>query len=105
MGFYFNLMGQNEAYMLGRYQTIIWTNAGIVLIRTSGTNFNEIWSEIHIFTYKKLHLKLSSAKWRSFCFDLNILINLPGDELKLDESNHDKVLSNVFAVHNLVRTH
>ena len=28
---------------------IIWTNAGILLIRTFGTNFSEILSEIHTF--------------------------------------------------------
>ena len=32
-----------------RRQTIIWTNAGILLIRTLGTNFSEISGEIHSF--------------------------------------------------------
>ena len=31
-----------------RHQAIIWTNTGILLIRTLGTNFSEILSEIHL---------------------------------------------------------
>ena len=33
----------------GRRQAIIWTNAGILLIRPLGKNFNEILIQIHIF--------------------------------------------------------
>ena len=33
----------------GRHQAIIWTNAGILLIRPLGTNFSEISIEIHTF--------------------------------------------------------
>ena len=60
----------------GGRQTIIWTNAGILLIRNLGTNLSEILSEIHTFSFKKMHLKTSSAKWRPFCLGLNELINL-----------------------------
>ena len=57
----------------GRRQAIIWTNAGILLIRTSGTNFSEILIDIHTFSFKKIHLKMSSAKWRPLCLGLNML--------------------------------
>ena len=57
----------------GRGQAIIWTNAGILLIWTLGTNFREILSKIHTFSFKKIHLKISSAKWRPFCLGLNEL--------------------------------
>ena len=57
----------------GRRQAIIWANAGILLIRTSGTNFSEISSEIHTFSFKKTHSKMSSVKWRPFCLGLNEL--------------------------------
>ena len=57
----------------GRRQAIIWTNAGILLIRPLETNFSERLSEIHIFSFKKMHLKLLSAKCRPFCFGLNVL--------------------------------
>ena len=58
----------------GRRQAIIWTNAGILLIGPLGTNFNEILIEIQTFSFKKMHLKMSSAKWRPFCLGLNVLI-------------------------------
>ena len=57
----------------GRRQTIIWTNAGILLIRTLGTNFSEILSEIRAFSFKKMHLKMSSGKWRPSCLGLKVL--------------------------------
>ena len=56
-----------------RRQTIIWTNAGILLIGPLGTNFSEILIVIHTFSFKKMHLKMSSAKWRPFRLGLNVL--------------------------------
>ena len=58
-----------------RRQTIIWTNAGILLIGSLGTNFNEILIGIQTFLFKKMHLKLSSAKCRPFCLGLSVLID------------------------------
>ena len=55
-----------------RRQAIIWTNAGILLIGPLGTNFGENWIEIQIFSFRKMHLKMS-AKWRPFCLGLNVL--------------------------------
>ena len=49
-----------------RRQAIIWTNAGILLIGPLGTNFSEILIGIQTFSFKKMHLKMSSAKWRPF---------------------------------------
>ena len=46
----------------GRHQAIIWINVGILLIASSGTNFNEILIGIQTFSFKKMHLKMSSAK-------------------------------------------
>ena len=57
----------------GRRQAIIWTNAGILLIGPLGTNFNEILIGIQTFSLKKMHLKMSSAKWGPFCLGLNVL--------------------------------
>ena len=56
----------------GWCQAIIWTNAGILLIRTLGTTLSEILSEIHIFSFKKMHLKMLSAKWQQFCLNLDM---------------------------------
>ena len=57
----------------GRCQAIIWTSAGIMLIRPLGTNFSEILIESHTFSWKKMHLKMSSAKRRPFCPGINEL--------------------------------
>ena len=57
----------------GRRQAIIWNNAGILLIGPLGTNFIGILIEIHTFSFKKMHLKMSSGKWRPFCLGLNVL--------------------------------
>ena len=49
---------------------------GILLIRPLGTNFSEILSEIRTFSFKKMHLKMSSAKGRLFRLGL-IKLTLP----------------------------
>ena len=60
----------------GQHQAIIWTNEGILLIRILGTNFSEILSEICTFSFKKMLLKMSSAKWHQFCLCFNVLRHL-----------------------------
>ena len=57
------------------HRAVIWTNAGILLIEPIGTTFNEILIEMHTLSFRKMHLKMSSAKWRSFCLGLDVLIN------------------------------
>ena len=49
------------------------TIAGILLIGPLGTNFSETLIGIQTFLFKKMHLKMSSAKWRLFCLCLNVL--------------------------------
>ena len=68
------IIGSYNGLSPGRRQAIIWTNAGILLIRTLGTNFSEILSKIHTFSFKNMHFKMSSAKWRQLCLGLNVLI-------------------------------
>ena len=67
------IIGSDNGLSPGRRQAIIWTNAVISLIRTLGTNFSEILDEIHSFSFSKMHLKMSSAKWRLFGLGLNEL--------------------------------
>ena len=50
----------------GWRQASICTNAGILLIWPLGANFSEISIEISTVLFKKIRLKGSSAKWRSF---------------------------------------
>ena len=67
------IIGSDNGFSPGRRQAIIWTNARILLIGPLGTNFSEILIEIHTFSFKKMHLKMASAKWRPFCIGLNEL--------------------------------
>ena len=67
------IIGSDNGLSPGRRQAIIWTNAGILLIGPLGTNFSEILAEIITFSFKKMYLKVSSAKWRPFCHGLNVL--------------------------------
>ena len=56
----------------GRHQAIIWTTARILLIGPLGTNFSGNSIEILTFSFTKMRLKVSSAKWRPFCLGLNV---------------------------------
>ena len=66
-------IGSGNGLSPGRRQAIIWTNSGILLIRTLGTIFSEILIEIYMFPFTKMHLKMSSGKWQPFCLGLNVL--------------------------------
>ena len=68
------IIGSDNGLSPGRRQAIIWTNAGILLIGPLGTNFSEISSKIHIFSFNKMHLKKSSGIWQPFCLGLNMLM-------------------------------
>ena len=67
------IIGSDNGLPPGRRQAIIWNNAGILFIGPLGTNFNEIVIKIRAFSFKKMHLKMSSGKRRSFCLGLNVL--------------------------------
>ena len=73
----FTIIGSDNGLAPGRRQAIIWTNDIILLIIPLGTNFNEILIGNQTFSLKKMHLKMSSAKWRPFCLGLNVLTHLP----------------------------
>ena len=67
------IIGSENGLSPDRRQAIIWTNAGLLLIGPLGINFSEILIEILTFSFKKMRLKVSSAKRRPFCFRLNVL--------------------------------
>ena len=71
------IIGSDNGLAPGRRQTIIWTKDGLLLIGPLGTNFSEILIGIQTFSFKKMHLKMSSAKWRPFCLGHNVLSNVP----------------------------
>ena len=68
------IIGSGNGLSPGRRQAIIWTYAGILLIGTLGTNVSEILIECHSFSFKKMHIKMSSGKWRPSCLGLNVLM-------------------------------
>ena len=63
-------IGSNNGLLPGRCQAIIC----ILLIGPLGTNFSEILIEVFTFSFKKMHVKMSSGKWRPFCLGLNVLM-------------------------------
>ena len=67
------ITGSDNGLSPGRRQDIIRTNAVILLIGPLGTNFSENSIEILAFSFTKMRLKVSSAKWRPFCLGLNVL--------------------------------
>ena len=67
------IIGSDTGLSPDRRQAIIWINAGLLLIGYWGTNFSEILIGILTFSFKKMRLKVSSAKWRLFGLGLNEL--------------------------------
>ena len=80
------IIGSDNGLSPGRRQAIIWTNAGLMLIGPLETNFSEISIEILTFSFKKMHLKVSSAKRRPFCLGLNVLTKI--FNLKFQDYEH-----------------
>ena len=67
------IIGSENGLSPERRQAIIWNNAEILLIGPLETNFSENFIEILTFSFTKMRLKVSSAKWRPFCLGLNVL--------------------------------
>ena len=87
------IIGSDNGLSPGRRQAITWTNVGILLIEPLGTNFSEMLGEIHTYSFKKIHLKVSSGKWWPFCLGLNMLNSLP--------CHHAKCVLNGLFAHSL----
>ena len=68
------IIGADNGLWPGRRLPIIWTNIGMLSIEPLGTNLHEILIEIEAFSFKKMHLNMSSGKWWPFCLGLNVLI-------------------------------
>ena len=85
------------ANTIGRRQAIIWTNAGILLFGPLRSNFSEILIEIDTFSFKKMHLKRLSAKWRPFCLGLNVLMacESPVQQQAITWTKHDFFLFSI----------
>ena len=105
------IIGSDNGLSPDRRQAIIWTNAGILLIGPFGTNLSEILIEIDAFSFKKMHLKMSSTKRWPFRPGLNLFLVLCvqfvscGCNSRLDERLHfagwyERIshLSNLFEI-------
>ena len=68
------IISSDNGLLPGWCQVNIWTNAGILLIRPIGTNFSEILTKIHAFSFKKITLenvvrKIAAILSQPQCFD------------------------------------
>ena len=95
------IIGPDNGLSPGRRQAIIWTNDGILLIGPWGTNFSEILTDIHTFSFKKIHLKMSSVKWRPFFLGLNVLSEFYRTFIVFDmiDDNVDAIWRNHRLIH------
>ena len=96
-----SIIGSDNGLSPSRRQAIIWTNAGILLIGTLRTDFSEISIESYKFWFKKMHLKMSSGKWRPCCLGLNVLLTLWGLDKKETFILYNKLSNNRFVFHNI----
>ena len=87
------IIGSDNGLSPGRRQAIIRTNAGLLLIGPLGTNFSEILMEILTFSFKKMRLKVSSAKRRPFYLGLNVLIHFSYLVLRISRQTEIQITS------------
>ena len=99
------IIGSDYGLSPSRSQAIIWTNAGILLIGTLGTNTSEILSKINAFSYKKMHLKMSSGKWRPFCRGLNVFMYYCEHQIAVRRQRLIKSYSQQGEYGNTIRSH
>ena len=100
------IIGSDNGLSPGRHQAIIWTDAGILLFGPLGTNFSEISIKIQTFSFTKMCLKVSSAKWRPFCLGPNVLNNEAREPLHsqqvttiISPGNHSRIAYKVSNSH------
>ena len=82
------IIGSDNGLSPVRPQAIIWTSAGILLVGPLGTNFSEILIGVQIFSFTKMHLRMSSTNWRPFCPGINVLLGTSsgGSYVKMSRS-------------------
>ena len=67
------ITGSDNGVSPGRRQAIISTIAGVLLIGPLGISFSEILIGIQTFSFKEMHLLMSSAKRCPSCLGLSVL--------------------------------
>ena len=66
-------IGSANGLSPARCWAITWTNADLLSNGPSGTNFSEIWIATLTFSFRKMRLKMSSAKCRPSCLDISVV--------------------------------
>ena len=67
------IIGSDNGLLPDQCQAIITTNAGLLLIGPLWTYFSENLIKTQQFSLKKMHMQISSVKWRPSCLGLNVL--------------------------------
>ena len=67
------IIGSDNGLSPDRRQAIIWTNAGLLSIGPLRTYFSENLIKIQQFSLTKMHVKMTSAKWRPSFLGVNVL--------------------------------
>ena len=95
------IIASDNGLSSGRCEAIIWTSAGIMSIGPLETNFSEILIEIITSSIKKMCLKMSSAKWRPCCLDLNVLnlLRRPASDACFDSLPATKPINHHYRVY------
>ena len=68
------IIGSDNGLLPGRRQTIIWTNAGILLIESLRTKFSEILIEIYAFLIQENAFENIVWRMAATCLGVNVLI-------------------------------
>ena len=68
------IIGSDNGLSPDRRQAIIWTNAWLLSIGHLRKYFIENLINVQQFSLMKMHVKMSSVKWRPSCLGLNVLI-------------------------------
>ena len=69
-----SIIDSDNGLLPDRRHVIIRTNAGMLLTGPLGTNFSEILIKIYTFSFKKMHLNMSSGMCGQLCLGLDVLI-------------------------------
>ena len=96
-------VGSGNALSPIRRQAITRTNAHLLSIGPYGRNLSDIPVKIQNFSFQKMHLKISSAKWRPFCPEEDGLMHVskggfPGLRCTVARENHSKIVYG-FIIH------
>ena len=64
-------IGLDNGLSPGWCQAIVRSNTGMIV--PVGTDVSELSIEVHTLSFKKMHLNMTSGKWRSLCLIINVL--------------------------------